>query len=63
MTKEEMEEAVSEARELVALAEQGALLPDLAPEERKGSEALLRRILTKREAWLRRRNYPSVGSR
>lgn len=49
MTKEQMEEAVSEARELIALVKTGALEPD----SREGVETTLRRILKYREAWLR----------
>ena len=44
-----MEEAVSEARELIALVKTGALEPD----SREGVETTLRRILKYREAWLR----------
>lgn len=51
MTKEQMEEAVSEIREVIAAYELGAL-----KEEEEGVEPpleLLRKILRGREAWLR----------
>jgi hypothetical protein len=48
MTKEQMEEAVSEACELISMVEQRAF----EPESRKGVETTLRRILENREAWL-----------
>lgn len=48
MTKEQMEEAVSEMRQVIAAFEQGAL-----EEEGTGHLELLRKILRGREAWLR----------
>jgi len=47
MTKEQMEEAVSEMRQVIAAFEQGAL-----EEEGTGCLELLRKILRGREAWL-----------
>ena len=48
MTKEQMEEAVSEMRQVIAAFEQGAL-----EKEGTGHLELLRKILRGREAWLR----------
>src|SRR6266571_5275138 len=53
MTREQMEEAISETRDLLARLEEGTLEPDLEPEERTQIEVILRRILRDREAWLR----------
>lgn len=50
MTKEQMEEAVSEMREVIAAFERGALQEE---EGATGLLELLRKILRGREAWLR----------
>jgi hypothetical protein len=53
MIKQQMEEAVSELREVIARIERGSLHEELEPQEREGQLTVLRRLLRDREAWLR----------
>jgi hypothetical protein len=52
MTKEQMEQAVEEAREILARHEAGTFEPELEEEALTGHKNSVERILENREAWL-----------